>query len=117
MISHPEFSLYPEKFINHIIKPDKFERYEDKSARAIKIKGYRRGQSCFYFHTYSIIEDRLDCDDYTYELITYFEWTVAWQLDDGTWLQKKFKAHHPISKPSHQQLQDFAVVDRCECVV
>lgn len=114
MLTHPAFTSCPTSFATRIIEPDRLESHEDPSARAQKITGYRNGQPCFYFHTYSIIESRSDCDDCTYELVTYFERAIAWRMDDGHWLQQKSAAHHPVCRPGNQQLPDFVVVDACE---
>lgn len=107
------FSSCPEPFATRIIKPDELKTHEDRPARAQKIIGYLHGQPCFYFHTYSIIESRIDCDDFTYEIVTYFERAIAWRMHDDLWLQQKTAAHHPICRPSNQQVQDFEVVAHC----
>lgn len=116
MMSHSAFISPPPQFSKAIVEPAWFERHEDKPARALKIKGFHQGQSCFYFHTYSIVEQRFDCDDCAYELITYFERAIAWKLNNGRWLQQKFQAHHPVCSPENQMLQDFEIVEVCAWV-
>lgn len=107
----------PAQFSEKLIPPAQLQHYTDHAARARKIKGFsQEGLPCFYFHSYSMLESRIDCDDCAYELIVYFEQVVAWRLDDGHWIQKKIQAHHPVCSPSHQQLQEFEIVKDCEWI-
>lgn len=114
MIPQSAYTSLPQAYAGKIIEPDRIESYKDAAARAMKIKGYRDGLPCFYYHTYSVIEDRLDCDDCAYQLITYFERAIAWRLDGGHWLQQKIAAQHPVCSPNKQEIQEFELVDACK---
>lgn len=82
--------LPPEKYRNQIIPAMRLERFEEPSAHAIKIKGYANDERpCFYFHSWTLLEERFDCDDTAYLLATYSEWVIAWRLDSGKWLRQK----------------------------
>ncbi len=82
--------LPPEKYRNQIIPAMRLERLEEPSAHAIKIKGYARDDlPCFYFHTWTLLEERFDCEDTAYLLATYSEWVIAWRLKTGKWIRQK----------------------------
>lgn len=107
--------FYPDQFVHQIIKPGRLEYFEDESSNALRVKGYSaQGQPCFYFHTYSMSEPRIDCDDEAFELIVYYERVLAWRLNDGHWIQKKIQARHPVASVANQQCSDYEVVDVCE---
>lgn len=88
----PAAELLPAHYLSRIIAPTCFDRYDEPSARAVKVKGYAENRGiCFYFHTYTLLEERFDCDDQPYQLATYVEHVVAWRLRSGKWLRRKLQ--------------------------
>jgi len=82
--------LIPEIYRNQIIPALRLERFDEPSLRAIKIRGYALdNRPCFYFHTWTLLEERFDCDDTAYLLATYSEHVIAWRLKSGKWVQQK----------------------------
>ncbi|MBS1154766.1 MAG: hypothetical protein H6R07_690 [Proteobacteria bacterium] len=82
--------LPPERYRSHIVPAIRLERFDEPSARAIKIKGYAAdNRTCFYFHTWTLFEERFDSDDAAYQLATYSEQVIAWRLQSGKWVRQK----------------------------
>ncbi|MDR3410238.1 MAG: hypothetical protein P4L87_04715 [Formivibrio sp.] len=82
--------LPPQHYRTQIIPAVRLERFDEPSVQATKIKGYTAdNQACFYFHTYTLFEERFDCNDEAYRLAAYSEQIIAWRLTSGKWIRQK----------------------------
>ncbi len=71
------------------VAPDRFEHFEEPSARAKKTLAYdTHGRCCYYQHTYTLTCDVLDDNDNFYEEASYHETLTEWLLDNGLWLRR-----------------------------
>lgn len=83
----------PEELEALLIPPRHFERQEDRSAQALKVRGFDHGgHACYYRHHYVIEEERFDEDELPLRIETYREQVIAWRLRDGRWLQLSWRA-------------------------
>ena len=83
----------PEQYAAAVIAPFSFEHFEDDLASARKFRGFdTSGCMCYYRHAYSRTAPRLDDEDCFHESETYYEEVIAWRLENGSWLVRRYEA-------------------------
>lgn len=108
--------LIPEPYCHQVLPALRLERHDEPSACAIRIKGYAHDdQPCFYFYSWTLMEERFDCEDSAYLLATYSEWMIAWRLKSGQWVRQKRQIDR-LKQPYRQQdfLHEFEILDKTD---
>ncbi len=83
----------PDEYLEGVIRPVRFERFEEPEADAMKCMGYDGdNECCFYRHQFSLSREILEEDEtFIFEEKVYFEEVRAWRLSEGGWLCRTLK--------------------------
>lgn len=76
-----------------LVPPVALEKFEDKPACALRIKGFdSQGRHCYYHHSYAINRERFDEEGLYDESEAYRQEVTAWRLCIGGWLVRQYEA-------------------------
>lgn len=80
----------PREYQNSVISPKTFVHHTEPSVSADKIIGYdAAGTPCFYFHSFLLMEEGFDVDEFPILINAYYECVVAWRHWQGQWIKLK----------------------------
>lgn len=97
--------LPPARYRSCIVPAIRLERFDEPSLQAIKIRGYAADhRPCFYFHTWTLFEERFDSNDEAYRLATCSEQVIAWRLTTGKWVRQK-RQENKLRQGCRQRVQ------------
>jgi hypothetical protein len=102
----------PRQYAATAVRPRLFERYEDLPAHARKFLGYDgEGRLCYYRHAYSHAGLWLDEEDCFHEDEAYYEEAIAWRLENGSWLVRRYEAGEEGLCSRRLAPPSYAIVD------
>lgn len=80
----------PKTYMERVILPVSIEHHVEESAQAEKILGLdEAGKRCFYYHAFTLTDERFDIDEMPVQVEMYREKVIAWRLRNGMWLRLK----------------------------
>lgn len=80
----------PETYKSRVVMPASVEHHLEASANAEKIFGLDEdGNRCFYYHAFTLTDERFDIDEMPVQVDMYREKVIAWRLHNGMWLRLK----------------------------
>lgn len=91
-MSHHWENHLPEAYRTDVIEPVMLERFREPSSNSERIFGLDAdGERCFYYHAFTLTDERFDIDEMPVLVDVYYERVVSWKLRNGSWL--RIKAH------------------------
>lgn len=102
----------PLQYLGAVVAPRLLERFEDEPAHARKCLGYDgEGTTCYYRHAYSRTGLWLDEEDCFHEEENYYEEVIAWRLENGNWLVRRYEAGEEGQCKQRLYSPSYAIVD------
>lgn len=80
----------PDEYRNRVVKPVAFERHLEPSANVVRIIGRDScGEKCFDFHSFVLVDEGFDADEFPIRIEVYYERVSAWRMHHGQWVRIK----------------------------